>query len=351
LPDVEKEKELGALQSQIADLYRSSQYRQAVKLSKDLLEATRSHFGTDHPATASAHNNLGLMYKHLGDFDESRQQYKHAMTIYKRVVGSDHASYASALHNLGTCARTQLHLDSSLRATDRLSLLQESAQALEQAYSIREQELGPEHPHSVASLSSWGATLAAQVLSHYKKSQDKWVSTIPTHISQQGWYAAEQHLRKALRTAVDNPRGPSIHKSSGARAKTGHNPSKATAAKSASNLSSPVGAISTLSGASAAQNLAVFLKARAVTESSPNEDRLLEAREIYEQVLQVRSKLLPANHSDLYATQYSLAEVLEALGDAPRANEIRREILDSYDPVEDAQRGTGSSVGAKRNHS
>jgi tetratricopeptide (TPR) repeat protein len=332
LPDVDKEKELGALQSHVAELYRSSQYRQAIKPSRDLLESTRSHFGTDHPATASAHNNLGLLHKHLGEYDESRRHYKDAMAIYKKVVGADHASYASALHNLGTCARAQLHLDPSLRATDRVSLLRESAAALEGAHSIRERELGREHPHTVASLSSWGATLAAQVLSHYKKSQDKWVSTIPTDASELGWQAAERHLRTALQTAVDNPRGPNLQEPSGGKKapKPVARPSKAAPVLPSPSNTAP--AISTLSGASAAQNLAVFLKARAVTESPPHQERLREAKDIYQQVLRVRSRLLPPGHADLYATKHSLAEVLEALGDANRANEIRQEILDSYEP-------------------
>jgi tetratricopeptide (TPR) repeat protein len=119
-----------------------------------------------------------------------------------------------------------------------------------------------------------------------------------------------------------------------------------TTATTISEVASLVSTIETLSGASAAQNLAVFLKARAVTESPPSGERLREAKEIYEQVLQVRSRLLPPNHADLYATQYSLAEVLEVLGEVDRANEIRQEILDAYDPDEDVQRRTSLSAGS-----
>jgi tetratricopeptide (TPR) repeat protein len=340
LPDVDKEKELGAMQSQIADLYKSSQYRQALTLSRELLNTTQAHFGSDHPATASAHNNLGLLHKHLGEFDESRAQYKSALATYKRVVGSDHASYAAALHNLGTCARTQLHVDSSLRATDRLSLLQESATSLEKAYSIRLQELGSDHPHTVASLSSWGATLASEVLSHYKKSQDQWVSTVSSSASEQGWQAAERHLRTALETAIDKPRGPSLPKSK--KKPVGRKFDAATALSMASVAKS----ITTLSGASAGQNLAVFLKARAVTESPPHPTRMAEALQLYEQVLRVRTELLPAGHADLVATQHSLAELVEAAGDSTRANEIRQSILDAYEPDSDGSNAGGSGGGA-----
>lgn len=338
LPDVGKEKELGILQSEVADLYRSSEYRNALKLSHELLQATTAHFGKDHPATASAHNNLGLLNKHLGEFDDSRREYRKALAIYKRVVGTDHASYASALHNLGTCARTQLHLDASLRATDRMSLLQESAQVLEEAYTIRLAELGREHPHTVASLSSWGATLASQILSHYKKSQDKWVSTIPDQLSKAGWQAAEEHLESALNTAIESPRGRNVSedKSRNQRSKGRGNRDSLPKSPDATK------GMATLSAAAAAQNLAVFLKARAVTETPPNAIAMNRAKELYEQALAIRTKLLPANHFDVYTTQYSLAELLEAWGDTDRANAIRQEILESYEPA-DAPNSEASS--------
>jgi hypothetical protein len=53
---------------------------------------------------------------------------------------------------------------------------------------------------------------------------------------------------------------------------------------------------------------------------------------LYVDVERVRSQLLPAQHPDVYATKYSLAELLEAMGDTEAADVLRQEIIDTYDP-------------------
>ena len=129
--------ELSKLQVHVGDLYKHGDYTKALSEAKHLLQQTQSHFGDAHPATAAAHNNVGLLHKQLGQFDDARFAYQTAMKLYQQTVGSDHHSYASALHNLGTLNRTQTHLDASLKATDRLTLMEESVHVLEQAYRIR----------------------------------------------------------------------------------------------------------------------------------------------------------------------------------------------------------------------
>lgn len=313
LPDRDKEMELTQLQNAVADGFRAGNYRKALEDSRELLKQTRDHFGDEHPATASAFNNLGLMQKLLGDFDEARKAYKTALGIYKRVVGTDHASYASILHNLGTLNQSQLHLDASLRATDRLTLLEQSVEWLSAAYRIRNDELGPEHPHTVASRSSWGSATASQILHHHKVTSTsgpkKYVSLLSPEMTEKGWEAAHAHLRQALETAIASPRG-----------------TKTKRAK---------GDLQTLSAASAAQNMAVFLKARATTQTPYNDEWLHEAHSLYKEVLVVRKELLPKGHPDLYATEYSLAELLEAFGDEEAANSLRQSIVDTYDPPEE----------------
>jgi tetratricopeptide (TPR) repeat protein len=327
--------ELSKIQVHVSDLYKHGNYQKALKEAKLLLQATRDHFGESHPATAAAHNNVGLLHKQLGQFDEARFAYKTAMKLYKQTVGTDHHSYASALHNLGTLNRSQTHLDATLKATDRLTLMEESANVLEQAFCIRHQELGEHHPHTVASRSSWGATLAAQILHSYKQVKTgQYVSTTTLPgAAPLAWDVSEEHLRQALATAIHNPRGPSIGQKSKARGKH-KGKSKAAAAVAAA-----AEGIQTLSAASAAQNLAVFLKARASTETDDavKEARLEEAHKLYTDCLAVRTQLLPNDHPDVYATKYSLAELLQARGDEEAANAIRQEILDTYDPPKEQE--------------
>lgn len=327
LPNKEKEQELSRIQVQVAEQYRAGDYRRALKVAKELQTETEKHFGRDHPATASAYSNVGLLQKQLGNFDEARQSYRVALKIYKRTVGNEHSSYASILHNLGNLNRSQIHFDTSLKATDRLTLIEQAVEYLEQAWKIRVDEMGVDHPHTVASRSSWGSTIATQILHHHKASnsttgQRPYISLLSTEVTQQGWDAAETHLRDALQTAVEKPRGPSVKKKKTKKSKR---------AKSKDDEEDP-NTIQTLSAASASQNLAIFLKTRATTEMPYSDGWLAESKRLYEDTLAVRTKLLPEGHPDLYATKFSLAELLETMGDKEAANAVRQEIIDTYDP-------------------
>ena len=350
MPDKDEELRLASLQSTITEHYKRGDFTKALKHSQDLLRQTQKHFGQEHPATASAFNNVGLMQKLLGDFIAARQHYVAAMRIYGKVVGTDHASYAMTLHNLGSLNKSQIHFDTSLKATERLSLVETALEYLEEAYAIRLAELGTEHPHTVATKSAIGSTLATQILYEYKmvvsetgdgqqqlkREKKQYIALNPDGISKQQWKAAEDHLREALRVSIENPRGKRINqKSQQQQQNKGKNKKKGKNQKvQESKNSSDNNAIETLSAASAAQNLAVFLKSRAMTESPPNSQSMAEAKDLYEQVESVRSQLLPSDHPDLYATKYSLAELLEAMGEEEQANTLRQAILDNYNPPE-----------------
>ncbi|MGK3742042.1 MAG: tetratricopeptide (TPR) repeat protein [Bacillariaceae sp.] len=144
MPDKDAELRLVDLQATINEAYKRGDFTRALTNSQDLLKQTQQHFGynVDHPATASAMNNVGLMQKLLGNFIEARQHYVAAMRIYATVCGRDHASYAMTLHNLGNLNKTQVHFDTSLKATERLSLVEAAMDYLEEAYAIRIAELG-----------------------------------------------------------------------------------------------------------------------------------------------------------------------------------------------------------------
>lgn len=120
----------------------------------------------------------------------------------------------------------------------------------------------------------------------------------------QRWEAAEQYLREALTIATQKPRGTRLE-----------NKEAKDAFKN----------ITTLSAASAAQNLAVVLKTRATLSSPTNESLLEEAKKLYEQ-----TALLHDAHPNAVATKYSLAELYTVIGDEDTANELRREIMNSY---------------------
>ena len=318
--------------------YKHGQYHEALNSAQELLGVTREHFGKDHPATASAYNNIGLMHKQLGDFDSSRLHYHESLRVYGRVVGKDHASYAAALHNIANLNHTQVHMDDTLSAIQRLQLHEEAMEYLQDAWRIRTVELGEQHPHTVASRSNLGSIMASQVLQQQQQQQKhqqqqqqqqqndassseepKVVKQKLTRLTRVRWEAAEEHLRQSLEMAVSNPRGDKV----------------ADDATSSTALASS--GIVTLSASAAAQNLAVFLKSKATMiddDTNEQEDTLGEAKQLYEQALLVRQELLHPTHPDLVATKYSLAELHSALGDEDGANAIREEIVQSYNVTE-----------------
>lgn len=322
MPNEEKEQALAKIQYEIRTHHKYGNYKEALSSSKQLLKESTDHFGKDHPVTASSYNNIGLMHKHLGNWVESRKHYHESLRIYGRVVGKDHASYAAALHNIGSLNHLQAHLDEGLTAIQRLQLNEEALEHLQDAWRIRQVELGEDHPNTIASRSSYGATLASQVLQAIKSNKNHKVSKL----TEQRWNAAEDHLRQALKQAIKiQPKD----------------------AKSTLN-----GRFKTLNAASAAQNLAIFLKTRVtdiVDENTINVldyDVLAEARQLYEEVLDARQQTLPESHPDIVATKFSMAELMTALGEEDAANALREEIMKSYDVQEvEGSEGDNTSDG------
>jgi tetratricopeptide (TPR) repeat protein len=365
LPDQKKEEELMRIQQELRVHHKHGNYDAAMKCAQKYLDETQDHFGKEHPATASAYNNLGLLHKLIGNLNDARKMYREALRIYGRVVGKDHASYASALHNMGALNQIQVHIDEGLTGIQRLQLSDKATEYLSEAWKIRQDELGDEHPLTLSSRSQYGAALAAQILqnSHQKQSKTTMMTKQSQSLetskwTQRKWEAAEDHLRHALQTAIDQPRGKKITTTTTLETDTDTIESEqaATTIADSNSQSSSSPLIQTLSAAAAAQNLAVILKMRG-TEISDQDDsnnnnepteeeeeevnfriidegRVTEAKQLYEQALHVRQELLHVGHPDLVATKYSLAELLTALGQKEAANALRADIVDMYNVEE-----------------
>jgi hypothetical protein len=98
--------------------------------------------------------------------------------------------------------------------------------------------------------------------------------------------------------------------------------------------------LQTKMAATAAQNLAVFLKALSTTTErvSPFYKAFVkEAQDLYQDALAVRVALLWKGHPDLYVTLYSLAELYEHTGQTKLAQALRQTIIDTYDPPQQQQ--------------
>ncbi|KAL3789015.1 hypothetical protein ACHAW5_009169 [Stephanodiscus triporus] len=508
-PDRAAEEEMLSLQSELRAHFRHASYAPALEVAGRLLKLASSHFGDRHPATASAHNNVGLMNKMLGRYDAAKEAYHESLRVYGEVCGRDHASYAAALSNLGMLERGRAMegeaeeaataandgdevedttsegggdgaadrppRPTKLSAMERMRLNESAIEYLDEAYRIRLAELGRDHPHTVSSRSQLGSVMAATVVAERRglmgglveaelrklkrsrnvKDPSDMEAYVPeaiakaasgassrSRLTRRRWETAEEHLRGALDTAVENPRGEGVdsplmslppvvvgedpgRSASTSRVENGGGGGLATIPsrregkvglskkdkkrlgkekirdKRRANATAHLGGgietndnddvvgggggklvavqgaaakVTTLSAATAAQNLAVFLKNYAdwtrlslLDESTGDDysreerrregaellDRTIwEARHLYESALHVRSSILPPHHPDVIATKYSLAELLDypattttpgaaTVGsDRVRANRLREEILSAYNVEEREEDGS-----------
>lgn len=336
-----------------------------------------------------------------------------------------------------------------LSALERMQLNESAIEYFDEAYRIRLSELGTNHPHTIQSRTQLGSAIAAAVIAERKgriggliegelrklkqnkemkdpKDMEAYIpeaiaraatkSTASSKLTQRRWDAAEEHLRGALHTAVENPRGESVaplmyvpmsnnkggNKEHGSgrtglslppkkdrslskkerkiaekERKREKRRSNAIALQQSTTGGGSVDSgnetdgqfvavqgsaskVTTLSAATAAQNLAVFLKhysdwvRLSLMDGSDTEqsgsvklNRIIqEARHLYEAALHVRCQILVPHHPEVVATKFSLAELLDSpdassIGldkenaiDSDRANSLREEILTAYDVEE-----------------
>ena len=97
--------------------------------------------GEAHPDVATSLNNLALLYRSQGRYEEAEPLYRDALAMSKRLLGEAHPDVASSLFNLGALRYKQGRYSEALA----LLLL---------AQPIYLSQLGPDHPTTQA-LQSW----------------------------------------------------------------------------------------------------------------------------------------------------------------------------------------------------
>ncbi|GBG34411.1 Kinesin light chain [Hondaea fermentalgiana] len=100
------ELEISKLQQQVHELWSQNKIAEAREVAEAVKLTVESFYGDKHPVYASVLNNLALMHKQVGEFDEAVKSLSEAIRIYKDTVGDDHLSTVTAMGNLGQLYKT-----------------------------------------------------------------------------------------------------------------------------------------------------------------------------------------------------------------------------------------------------
>jgi tetratricopeptide (TPR) repeat protein len=136
------ETRISQLQSETREHLQSQDFASALASALACLEATDSHFGRRHAASACALNNVGQVHRQLGQLADALPFLEDAVEVYTQVCGREHASTGQALSNLGL-----LHAALAQRASGvaRLESVEAAHSLLQQALACKRAAFGAGH--------------------------------------------------------------------------------------------------------------------------------------------------------------------------------------------------------------
>ena len=79
----------------------SVQPREALCMHEAVLDSTIARYGDDHPNLAECYNNIGMVYRVQGEYDEALVQYQKSLEIQNCVLGCEDVSVAASYNNIG----------------------------------------------------------------------------------------------------------------------------------------------------------------------------------------------------------------------------------------------------------
>ena len=119
-------------------------YDRALNYFQKSLAISLKTLGEEHPSTAVSYNNLGLVYDNMGDYPRALEYHHKALAIDGKLYGAEHTSTATSYNNLGTMYHNMGDFPRAL-------------EYYQKALAIREKLFGAEHPDTAASYNNLGS--------------------------------------------------------------------------------------------------------------------------------------------------------------------------------------------------
>ncbi|CAF5003981.1 unnamed protein product, partial [Rotaria sp. Silwood1] len=146
-------------------------YDNALDYCKQALDIWKQTLPEEHPDIASSYNNIGLIYQDKGDYDNALDCYKKAHDIWKQTLPEKHPHIAITYNNIGLVYKDKGDYDNAL-------------DYCKPALGIRKQTLPENHSDIATSYNNIGLIYQNKgdydnALDYYKKALDIWKQTLP----------------------------------------------------------------------------------------------------------------------------------------------------------------------------
>ena len=150
------EQQMAQIQRRIRRCYLDCEYDDALNHAEMLNQMSLEHFGIEHPVYAASLNNLGLLNKSLGRYDIAIDFYSQAVETYQNSIGHEHASTATAIHNVGVAFKDLAEAGESgdVSEMEKFDLYTKAEEVLFESLELRRKVLAPNHADIATSLSA-----------------------------------------------------------------------------------------------------------------------------------------------------------------------------------------------------
>ncbi|XP_078345306.1 uncharacterized protein LOC144630816 [Oculina patagonica] len=133
------------------------QYDLSMSYHKKALNIKKNIYGEEHADVAVSYNNLGLVYRKLGQYNEAKEYQEKGLVIRKKIYGEEHAAVATSYNNLGVVYQD-------------LGQYNEAKEYQEKGLVIRKKIYGEEHSAVATSYNNLG--LVYQDLGQYNEAKE-----------------------------------------------------------------------------------------------------------------------------------------------------------------------------------
>jgi tetratricopeptide (TPR) repeat protein len=280
----------------LALLYKKQgRYEEAEPLLKQALAIWEQQLGPESLYTANCLNNLSGIYEGLGRYEEGELLCQQALTIFERVLGPKHPDRATCLNNLASLYFAQGKYESA-----EFTYLQ--------TLTIREQQLGSEHPDTAVCLNNLAALCKSQ-----------------------GRYAEAEQLYQRSLAIHEHVFGSSHPNTAGSLSNLALLYECQGKSAEAEPLLKQVLTINEQRFGSKHPSTVVCLNNLALLYKS--QGRYAEAEPLFQQILMIREHILGLSHPDTAKSMNNLASIYKDLGKYPEAEPLYQQALTIWEQL------------------